>query len=60
MTQRQPSSWVIRERSTGKIICEVTDPRKIEHLNRPKYQSAEIGNYLASINGRGEIECDWK
>ena len=50
------TTWVIRERLTGLIICEVSDVRKIVYLNRPKYQSAPILEYLVSLNGH---KCPW-
>lgn len=50
------TSWVVRNRATQQIICEIGDPVKIAWLNRPKYQSAEIYDYLSSLN---DGNCSW-
>jgi hypothetical protein len=46
----KPASWVIRERATGRVICETFDERKVAALNVPKYEAVPIGAYLASLN----------
>lgn len=50
------TSWVVRNRATHEIICEIFDPVKVALLNRPKYQSAEIHDYLCSLN---DGNCSW-
>jgi hypothetical protein len=45
------ASWVIREKSTGKVICETFNPRVVAALNVDKYEAVPILQYLVSING---------
>jgi hypothetical protein len=40
------TSWVIREKSTGKVICETFNPRAIAALNVDKYEEVPILDYL--------------
>lgn len=44
------SSWVIRERATGKVVTELFDKRNIDKLNREKYEAIPIGIYLGQLN----------
>jgi hypothetical protein len=44
------ASWVIRETSTGRVIMETFDRRKVEALNTAKYEAVPICEYLASFN----------
>jgi len=44
------ASWIIREKATGKVICETFDARKIAALNTEKYEAVPIREYLASLN----------
>ena len=46
------ASWVIREKSTGRVICETFDKRKVDALNTAKYEAVPILEYLVSINGK--------
>lgn len=44
------TSWVIREKATGKVICEIFDPRAVAALNTAKYEAVPILEYLVSLN----------
>lgn len=43
-------SWVIREKSTGKVIFETFDRRKVDALNTAKYEAIPIRQYLEELN----------
>lgn len=43
-------SWVIREKTTGKVIMETFDQKKVDALNTQKYEAVPIGEHLASLN----------
>jgi hypothetical protein len=43
-------SWVIREISTKKVICETFDRRKVDALNKDRYEAVPIIEYLAALN----------
>jgi hypothetical protein len=49
-----PASWVIRERSTGRVILETFERTVVEHLNVARYEAIPIAEYLGSINGQAE------
>lgn len=44
------ASWVIREKATGKVICETFDPRKVAALNTAKYEAVPIRQHLEQLN----------
>lgn len=44
------ASWVIRETSTGKVLLETFDQRKVEALNTARYEAVPILEYLGSLN----------
>ena len=44
------ASWVIREKSNGRVVCETTLAHLVEKLNTAKYEAVPIGDYLASLN----------
>jgi len=46
------ASWVIREKSTGKVIMETFDPKKVAALNTRKYEAVPILEYLQKLNAR--------
>jgi hypothetical protein len=48
----RPASWVIRERATGRVICETYDPRKVAALNTTRYEAVPILEHLQSLNAR--------
>lgn len=43
-------SWVIREKATGRVICETFNARMVAALNREKYEAVPIGQYLGELN----------
>ncbi len=44
------TSWVIREKATGKVFLETFDKRKVDALNVAKYEAVPILEYLGSLN----------
>lgn len=44
------NAWVIREKATGAVIMETTDPKKVEALNTKKYEAVPVGQHLAEVN----------
>jgi len=44
------ASWVIREKSTGNVILETFDRKKVDALNTEKYEAVPIGEYLGGLN----------
>jgi hypothetical protein len=46
----QTASWVLRNKATKEVICETFDKRKVEALNREKYEAVPILEYLQSLN----------
>jgi len=45
----KPASWVIRERSTGRVIMETSNEHLVGTI-LPEYEMVPIGRYLASLN----------
>jgi hypothetical protein len=43
-------SWVIREKATGRVICETYSAQAVAALNTTRYEAVPIGTYLASLN----------
>lgn len=46
----ETSSWVVKEKSTGKPIFETWDSRIPERLNKKKYVAQPILEYLGEFN----------
>lgn len=46
----QTASWVIRNKTTGEVICETFDSRKVAALNTAKYEAVPIRQYLEQPN----------
>lgn len=46
------TSWVLREKETGKVIAETFDRAKVDRLNTAKYEAVPILEHLASLNQR--------
>ena len=44
------TSWVIREKATGKVILETFVQSNVDALNTAKYEAVPILKYLASLN----------
>lgn len=47
---KQSKSWVIRNKETGEVIMETTDPKKVQELNTKKYEAVPITDYLYELN----------
>jgi hypothetical protein len=46
----EPSSWVIRQKDTGKVIAETYDNRLVGRLNTERYEAVPILQYLGELN----------
>jgi hypothetical protein len=55
MVPRMTTSWIIREKSTGKVMFETYNPKLVAALNTNKYEAVPILEYLVSINGRTKV-----
>lgn len=44
------ASWVIREKSSGEVLFETFDKKKVDALNISKYEAVPILEYLGSLN----------
>jgi len=44
------ASWVIRERSTGRVLFETFSRKVAAAINTAKYEAVPILQYLASLN----------
>lgn len=47
----RPGSWIIREKATRRVVCEMFSPRLVAALNTDKYEAVPILTYLGEING---------
>jgi len=47
---RDPASWVIREKATGKVVMETFDRKKVDALNTEKYEAVPALQHLQEIN----------
>ena len=43
-----PASWVIRDRATGRVICETFSAAMVKYLP-PAYEAVPILEYLQSV-----------
>ena len=50
-------SWVIREKTTGRVICETFDARKVAALNTDRYEAVPVQQHLAEINAQIKREA---
>lgn len=46
------SSWVVRERETGRVLCETFNAATAARVNTlsPMYEAVPIGEYLGALN----------
>jgi len=44
------TSWVIKNRTTGEVILETFDKKKVDALNTDKYEAVPIIEHLASLS----------
>lgn len=52
---RVSASWVIRDKSTGAVIMETFDRRKVDALNTAKYEAVPIIGHLAGLSRREPV-----
>lgn len=45
-----PASWVLKEKATGQVVMETTDPKKVAALNTEKYVAVPIAEHLAGLD----------
>jgi hypothetical protein len=43
-------SWIIRNKTTGDVVCETFNRRVVEALNLQKYEAVPVMEYLVSLN----------
>ena len=43
-------SWVIRNKETKEVICEIFTQKFIASLNEEKYEAVPIAEYLGELN----------
>lgn len=48
-------SWVIREKVTGRVICETFNHKAVDALNTDRYEAVPILEYLQSLNRLARI-----
>jgi len=46
---QDPASWVIRERSTGRVVFETFNRSIVDRLNTTRYEAVPILAYLQSL-----------
>ena len=46
------ASWVIREKSTGRVIAETFNLDLVDALNTVRYEAVPIKDYLVSLNAK--------
>lgn len=46
----ESNSWVIIEKTTGKVICETFSRKFLAHLNTQRYRAVPTGEYLPKLN----------
>lgn len=44
------TSWIIRERATGRVLCEVFNRCTLDKLNCERYEAVPIYDYLTGLN----------
>lgn len=49
------TSWVIRERATGRVVCETFSRRVVDAINAEKYEAVPIHEYLVSLNAASRL-----
>lgn len=50
---RSPGSWVIREKSSGKVVLETFSRKIVDAINTAKYEAVDTHTYLVSLNTKG-------
>ena len=49
---QEPTSWVLREKDTGKTVMETSNAEAVQKLNTNKYEAVPIIEHLANLNGQ--------
>lgn len=52
------TSWIIKEKSTDRIIAETYDKKKVDALNIKRYEAVPIQEYLSGLNDRPDRKMD--
>lgn len=53
---RNPASWVIKEKSTNKVIMETYDHKKVAALNTSHYKAVPVQEHLAGLSLANKLE----
>jgi len=48
------ASWIIRDKLTKEVVCEIFSPALVSTLNTEKYEAIPAFEYLVSINGKAK------
>ena len=43
-------SWIVLEKASKKVVCELLDKRSIDNLNTEKYEVIPAYEYLCQLN----------
>jgi len=46
------TSWVVREKTTGRVVFETFNPTIVARLNTDRYEAVPIMDYLTEFNRR--------
>jgi len=46
------TSWVVREKATGRVVFETFNPTIVARLNTDRYEAVPIMDYLTEFNRR--------
>jgi hypothetical protein len=44
------TSWVVREKATGRVLFETFSAKLVAAINVARYEAVPIGQYLAALN----------
>lgn len=47
---QRTASWILKDKTTGEVVMETFDRKKVDALNTEKYVAVPIHEYLASLN----------
>lgn len=54
-TPSDPTSWILRDKETGKAVMETTDRRKVDALNTNKYEAVSAERHMQEVNTKGTL-----
>lgn len=52
---RATTSWVLRDKNTGRVIAETFDRKKVDTLNTDRYEAVPVIEHLHQINTPGTL-----